>query len=141
MESLEDPSTDQLQMTSMHQKLDKVTDLEIVHQGKGFKIGYVDRQGTDRRIILTKPLETSDDILERHPQAGLTYKGTKLLNQDFSSVYFTNGYQTIEEDYKFQHSDIDIVVPSIGTDPKHFDEVCFLSLFFSSLIRLTFVSV
>ncbi|CAF5182186.1 unnamed protein product, partial [Rotaria magnacalcarata] len=41
------------------QCIDKVSDLEIVKQGKGFKIGYIDRQGTDQRVILTKRIEAA----------------------------------------------------------------------------------
>jgi hypothetical protein len=106
------------------QRIDKVSDLEIVKQGKGFKIGYIDRQGTDQRVILTKRIEAGPDIMERDPHIRLPYKGRRILNQIFSSVLYTNGYNTLEEDNKFQHSANEIEVPIIGTDPKHFDEVC-----------------
>jgi len=107
-----------------NQRIDKVSDLEIVKQGKGFKIGYIDRQGTDQRIILTKRIEADSDILKRDPHIRLPYKGRRILNQIFSSVLYTNGYNTFQEDKKFEHSADDIEIPIIGTDPKHFDEVC-----------------
>lgn len=105
------------------QRLEKVSDLEIVKQGKGFKIGYIDRQGTDQRVILTKRIEAPSDMMQRDPHVGLTFKGRKILNPIYSSVLHTNGYQQIQEDMKFQHTANDIEVPSIGTNPKHFDEV------------------
>jgi hypothetical protein len=115
-----------LHATRYHtQRIDKVSDLEIVKQGKGFKIGYVDRQGTDQRVILTKRIEAGPDIMARDPHVRLPYKGRKILNQVYSSVLYTNGYNTIHEDEKFQHSADDIEVPIIGTNPQHFDEVCF----------------
>lgn len=106
------------------QRIEKVSDLEIVKQGKGFKIGYIDRQGTDQRIILTKRIEAGPDIIERDPHIRLPYKGRRLLNQIYSSVLYTNGYNKLEEDKKFQRSADNIQVPIIGTNPKHFDEVC-----------------
>ncbi|CAF1011217.1 unnamed protein product [Rotaria sordida] len=102
--------------------IDKVSDLEIVKQGKGFKIGYIDRQGTDQRVILTKRIETGTNIKERDPHIRLPHKERRLLNQTFSSVLYTNGNNTIQEDKTFQHSANDIEVPTIGTNPKHFDE-------------------
>jgi hypothetical protein len=115
-------------------RIDKVSDLEIVKQGKGFKIGYVDRQGTDQRVILTKRIEAGPDIMARDPHVRLPYKGRKILNQVYSSVLYTNGYNAIQEDKKFQRSSNDIEVPVIGTNPKHFDEVCFfLFLFYKYL--------
>ena len=105
------------------QRLEKVSDLEIVKQGKGFKIGYIDRQGTDQRVILTKRIEAPPEMMQRDPQAGLAFKGRKILNQIYSSVLHTNGYHNFQEETKFQHSANDIEVPSIGTNPKHFDEV------------------
>jgi hypothetical protein len=42
----------------------------------------------------------------------------------YSSVLYTNGYNTMLEDNKFQHTSDDIEVSIIGTNPKHFDEVC-----------------
>jgi hypothetical protein len=107
-----------------HQRIDKVTDLEIMKQGKGFKIGYTDRQGTDQRVILTKRIEAGPDIMERDPHIRLPFKGRRLLNQIFTSVLFTNGYNSLQEDKKFERSDEGIEVPIIGTNPKHFDEVC-----------------
>ncbi len=108
------------------QRIDKVSDLEIVKQGKGFKIGYVDRQGTDQRVILTKRIEAGPDIMARDPHIRQPYKGRKILNQVYSSVLYTNGYNTIQEDQKFRHLSDDIEVPVIGTNPQHFDEVCFV---------------
>jgi hypothetical protein len=105
------------------QRIDKVSDLEIVKQGKGFKIGYADRQGTEQRIILTKRIEAGPDIMERDPQIRVPYKGRRILNQIFSSVLYTNGYNTLEEDKRFEHSANEMEVPMIGTNPKHFDEV------------------
>jgi hypothetical protein len=104
-------------------RIDKVSDLEIVKQGKGFKIGYIDRQGTDQRIILTKRIEADAEIMKRDPHVRLPYKGQRILNQIFSSVLYTNGYNSLQEDERFQHSAKDIEVPIIGTNPKHFDEV------------------
>jgi hypothetical protein len=106
------------------QRLDKVSDLEIVKQGKGFKIGYVDRQGTEQRIILTKRIEAGPDVLARDPQTRVPCKGRRILNKTCSSVLYTNGYNTLDEDRKFEHSASEIEVPMIGTNPKHFDEVC-----------------
>lgn len=106
------------------QRIDKVSDLEIVKQGKGFKIGYVDRQGTDQRIILTKRIEAGPDIMARDPHVRLPYKGRKILNQVYSSVLYTNGYHPMQEENKFQHTSNDIEIPIIGTNPQHFDEVC-----------------
>jgi hypothetical protein len=111
------------------QRIDKVSDLEIVKQGKGFKIGYIDRQGTDQRIILTKRIEGGADILERDPHIRLPYKGQRILNQIFSSVLYTNGYNSLQEDTKFQRITDDMEVPIIGTNPKHFDEVCLINSF------------
>jgi hypothetical protein len=108
------------------QRIDKVSDLEIVKQGKGFKIGYVDRQGTDQRVILTKRIEAGPDIMARDPHIRQPYKGRRILNQVHSSVLYTNGYNTIQEDQKFRHSSDDIEVSVIGTNPQHFDEVCFV---------------
>ncbi|CAF0928389.1 unnamed protein product [Rotaria sordida] len=108
--------------------IDKVSDLEIVKQGKGFKIGYIDRQGTDQRVILTKRIETGTDIKERDPHIRLPHKERRLLNQTFSSVLYTNGNNTIQEDKTFQHSANDIEVPTIGTNPKHFDESDMISI-------------
>jgi hypothetical protein len=115
--------------------IDKVSDLEIVKQGKGFKIGYIDRHGTDQRIILTKKIEAGPDIMERDPHIRLPYKGRKILNQIFSSVLYTNGYNTFQEDKKFEHLSDDIEVPIIGTNPKHFDEVC-IKIYFNILTYL-----
>ena len=106
------------------QRIDKVSDLEIVKQGNGFKIGYVDRQGTEQRVILTKRIPADPDIMERNPQIRLPYKGRRILNQNFSSVLYTNGYNTLQEDHKFEHTADEMEVPIIGTNPKHFDEVC-----------------
>ena len=111
------------------QRIDKVSDLEIVKQGKGFKIGYTDRQGTDQRVILTKRIEAGPDIMGRNPSVRLPYKGRKILKQVYSAVLHTNGYSTIQEDEKFQHLSDDIEVPIIGTNPEHFDEVGILLLF------------
>jgi len=108
-------------------RIDKVSDLEIVKQGKGFKIGYVDRPGTDPRVILTKRIQAGPDIMARDSHARLPYKGRKILNQVYSSVLYTNGYNTIQEDQKFQHSSDDIEVSIIGTNPQHFDEVCYVN--------------
>ncbi|CAF1255749.1 unnamed protein product [Adineta steineri] len=110
------------------QRIDKVSDLEIMKQGKGFKIGYIDRQGTDQRVILTKRIEAGPDIMERDPHIRLPYKGRRLLNHLFSSVLFTNGYSSLQEDGKFQHSTESIEVPIIGTNPKHFDESDMISI-------------
>jgi hypothetical protein len=109
------------------QRIDKVSDLEIVKQGKGFKIGYVDRQGTDQRVILTKRIEAGPDIMARDPHVRLPYKGRKILNQLSSSVLYTNGHNSIQEDRKFQRLLDDIEVPIIGTNPQHFDEVSHLN--------------
>ena len=106
------------------QRIDKVSDLEIVKQGKGFKIGYVDRQGTDQRVILTKRIEARPDIMARDPHIRQPYKGRRILNQVHNSVLYTNGYNTIQEDKKFQHVSNDMEIPIIGTNPQHFDEVC-----------------
>jgi hypothetical protein len=111
------------------QRIDKVSDLEIVKQGRNFKIGYTDRQGTDQRVILTKRIEAGPDIMARDPHVRLPYKGRKILKQVYSSVLHTNGYNTIQEDKKFEHLADDIEVPIIGTNPQHFDEVCFLFFF------------
>ena len=108
---------------ALQQRVDKVSDLEIVKQGNGFKIGYVDRQGTDQRVILTKRIEARPDVMKRDPHIRQPYKGRKMLNQTISSVLYTNGFQTIQEDDHFQHRAHDVEVPIIGTDPKHFDEV------------------
>ena len=105
------------------QRIEKVSDLEIMKQGKGFKIGYVDRQGTDQRVILTKRIEAGPDIMARDPHVRLPYKGRKILNQLRSSVLYTNGYNAIQEDQKFQHIAEDTEVQIIGTNPQHFDEV------------------
>ena len=120
------------------QRIDKVSDLEIVKQGKGFKIGYVDRQGTDQRVILTKRIEAGPDIMARDPHIRQPYKGRKILNQVHSSVLYTNGYNTIQEDQKFRHSSDDIEVPVIGTNPQHFDEVCFV---FRLLCKYLFIAL
>jgi hypothetical protein len=106
------------------QRIDKVSDLEIVKQGRGFKIGYVDRQGTDQRVILTKRIEAGPDIMARDPHVRLPYKGRKILNQVHNSILYTNGYNSIQEDKKFARILDDIEVSIIGTDPQHFDEVC-----------------
>lgn len=105
-------------------RIDKVSDLEIIKQGNGFKIGYTDRQGTDQRVILTKRIQAGPDIMARDPHVRLPYKGRKILNQLCSSVLHTNGHNTIQEDRKFQRVLDDLEVPIIGTNPKHFDEVC-----------------
>ena len=105
------------------QRIDKVSDLEIMKQGKGFKIGYVDRQGTDQRVILTKRIEAGPDVMERDPHIRLPFKGQRLMNQIFSSVLYTNGYNALQEDEQFQHTNGGIEIPIIGTNPKHFDEV------------------
>ncbi|CAF0791943.1 unnamed protein product [Rotaria sp. Silwood1] len=109
-------------------RIDKVSDLEIVKQGKGFKIGYVDRQGTDQRVILTKRIQAGPDIMARDPHVRLPYKGRKILNQAFSSILYTNGYNTIQEDKKFERTSDDIEVPIIGTNPQHFDESDMVSI-------------
>lgn len=110
-----------------HQRIDKVTDLEIMKQGKGFKIGYTDRQGTDQRVILTKRIEAGPDIMARDPHVRLPYKGRKILNQVHNSILYTNGYNSIQEDKKFQRILDDIEVSIIGTNPQHFDEVCYVN--------------
>lgn len=114
------------------QRVDKVADLEIVKQGNNFKIGYVDRQGIEPRIILTKKITAGPDIMERDPHIRLPYKGRRVLNQMVSSVLYTNGYHKLEEDKNFEHSTNEQEVPIIGTNPKHFDEVC---LFFKIVFR------
>ncbi|CAF3616162.1 unnamed protein product [Rotaria sp. Silwood1] len=111
-----------------NQCIDKVSDLEIVKQGKGFKIGYIDRQGTDQRVILTKRIEAGPDIIERDPHIRLPHKKRRILNQNFSSVLYTNGNNTIQEDKNFQRSANNIEVPTIGTNPKHFDESDMISI-------------
>ncbi|CAF4589355.1 unnamed protein product, partial [Rotaria magnacalcarata] len=78
--------------------IDKVSDLEIVKQGKGFKIGYIDRQGTDQRVILTKRIEAAPDIIQRDPQDRSFHGQRRYLNQTFSSVLHTNGSNHLEED-------------------------------------------
>lgn len=103
--------------------VDKVSDLEIVKQGNGFKIGYVDRPGVEPRVILTKKIPAGADIMERDPQVRLPYKGRRILNQAFSSVLYTNGYNHLKEDTNFEHIADEKEVPIIGTNPKHFDEV------------------
>ncbi|CAF1306271.1 unnamed protein product [Adineta steineri] len=110
------------------QRIDKVSDLEIMKQGKGFKIGYVDRQGTDQRVILTKRIEAGPDVMARDPHVRLPYKGRKILSQVYSSILYTNGYNAIQEDKKFEHSSEDIEVPIIGTNPQHFDESDMISI-------------
>ena len=60
----------------------------------------------------------------RNPHVRRPYKGRKILNQVYSAVLHTNGYNTIQEDKKFQRTSDDIEVPVIGTNPEHFDEVC-----------------
>ena len=125
---LSKPKSDSIATTQatryVTQRIEKVSDLEIVKQGKGFKIGYVDRQGTDQRVILTKRIEAGPDIIARDPHIRLPYKGRKILNQFCSSVLHTNGYNTIQEDRKFQRHADQIEIPIIGTNPAHFDEVC-----------------
>lgn len=116
-------------------RVEKVSDLEIVKQGKGFKIGYVDRPGTDQRVILTKRIPAGPDIMARDPHIRVPYKGRKILNQVFSSILYTNGYNSIQEDKKYQHSADDIEVPTIGTNPEHFDEVCFYLLLIFSISK------
>lgn len=106
------------------QRLDKVSDLEIVKQGKGFKIGYIDRQGTDQRVILTKRIEAASDLVQRGSHTRLASNERRILNQSFSSVLYTNGDNRLQEDTSFERSTNGIEVPSIGTNPKHFDEVC-----------------
>ncbi|CAF1631281.1 unnamed protein product, partial [Adineta ricciae] len=128
------PMTRRISDTSMHsaryqsQRIDKVSDLEIVKHANGFKIGYVDRQGTDQRVILTKRIEAGPEILARDPHVRLPYKGRKMLSQVFSSLLYTNGYNTIQEDKKFERASNDIEVPSIGTNPQHFDESDMISI-------------
>ncbi|UJR26376.1 hypothetical protein I4U23_007709 [Adineta vaga] len=128
------PMTRRISDTSMQsarfhsQRIDKVSDLEIVKQGKGFKIGYVDRQGTDQRVILTKHIEAGPDIMARDPHVRLPYKGRKLLSQVYSSLLYTNGYNAIQEDKKFERRSNDIEVPIIGTNPQHFDESDMISI-------------
>lgn len=120
--------TSSMHATRYHsQRVDKVSDLEIIKQGKGFKIGYVDRQGTDQRVILTKRIEAGPDVMARDPHVRLPYKGRKIMNQLRSSVLYTNGYNAIQEDRKFQHIAEDVEVQIIGTNPQHFDEVCILA--------------
>lgn len=122
--------------------VDKVSDLEIVKKGNNFKIGYVDRQGVEPRVILTKRITAGPDILERDPQVRLPYKGRRILNQIFSSVLYTNGYNHLQEDKNFEYLADEKEVPIIGTNPKHFDEVSrfeyqivsFFCVFFSSPI-------
>lgn len=111
------------------QRIDKVSDLEIVKQGKGFKIGYVDRQGTDQRVILTKRIEAGPDIMARDPHVRLPYKGRKILTQVHNAVLHTNGYNALQEDKKYEQVFDDIEIPIIGTNPQHFDEVCFVFCF------------
>lgn len=126
-------STSTLQSSRAHsQRIDKVSDLEIIKQGKGFKIGYVDRQGTDQRVILTKRIPAGPDVIARDPNVRLPYKGRKILNQLLSSVLYTNGHNMIQEDRKFQRILDDLEVPIIGTNPQHFDEVCYVVFFFVS---------
>lgn len=110
-------------MVYQNQRIDKVSDLEIVKQGNGFKIGYTDRHGTDQRVILTKKIEAGPDILQRDPNVRVPSKERRRLNQVFSSVLFTNGSHVLLEDKKFEHTADAIDVPTIGTNPKHFDEV------------------
>ncbi|CAF3429001.1 unnamed protein product, partial [Rotaria sp. Silwood2] len=99
-----------------------VDEIQIVKQGNGFKIGYSDRQGTDQRVILTKRIEAGPDIIERDPHIRLPHKERRLLSQTYSSVLYTNGNNIIQEDKSFQRSTGNIEVPTIGTNPKHFDE-------------------
>ncbi|CAM4771306.1 unnamed protein product [Rotaria magnacalcarata] len=110
------------------QCIDKVSDLEIVKQGKGFKIGYIDRQGTDQRVILTKRIEAAPDIIQRDPQDRSFHGQRRYLNQTFSSVLHTNGSNHLEEDTSFQRTAETIEVPTIGTNPKHFDESDMVSI-------------
>ena len=111
-------------LTKSFQRIEKVSDLEIVKSEKGFKIGYIDRPGTDQRIILTKHIEAGPDVLERDPHIRLPSKGRRILNPTYSSVLYTNGYNNLQEDTKFERSADEVEVLSIGTNPKHFDEVC-----------------
>ncbi|CAF4687549.1 unnamed protein product, partial [Rotaria sp. Silwood2] len=115
-------STNNLPIRYQNHCIDKVSDLEIVKQGNGFKIGYSDRQGTDQRVILTKRIEAGPDIIERDPHIRLPHKERRLLSQTYSSVLYTNGNNIIQEDKSFQRSTGNIEVPTIGTNPKHFDE-------------------
>jgi hypothetical protein len=86
--------------------------------------------------------------MERDPQIRVPYKGRRILNQIFSSVLYTNGYNTLEEDKKFEHSANEMEVPMIGTNPKHFDEVrieidlyLFIGFIFFSSSRIWFPSI
>ena len=125
--SLIKDSAQNLPIRYQKHRTDKVSDLEIVKQGKGFKIGYIDRQGTDQRVILTKRIEAGPDIKNRDPHVRSSYKVRRQLNLTFSSVLYTNGNNTLQEDRRFQRSTENIDIPSIGTNPKHFDEVCLIS--------------
>ena len=131
---------------SQSQRIDKVSDLEIIKQGKGFKIGYVDRQGTDQRVILTKRIPAGPDVLARGANVRQPYKGRKILNQLLSSVLYTNGHNTIQEDRKFQRILEDTEVSIIGTNPQHFDEVRYVVLIsfpptLMTMMRKTFVDM
>ena len=106
------------------ERIAKVSDLEIVKQGKGFKIGYIDRQGTDQRVILTKHIEPRPEPDEHEAQEIIVPRQQRRsLNPTFTSVLHTNGYHRIEEDFKYQRTNDPIEVPMIGTNPKDFDEV------------------
>ena len=65
------------------QYTDKVSDLEIVKQGNGFRIGYIDRQGTEQRVILTKRIETTPDIVISDPHIRLPHKQRRILNKSY----------------------------------------------------------
>ncbi|CAF0856701.1 unnamed protein product, partial [Didymodactylos carnosus] len=119
---LRDPYRHQFQT----QRINKVCDLEIVKQGKGFKVGYVDREGTDQRVILTKRFDAGPDIMARKPN--IPYRGRKILNQVLSGVLHTNGISSLQEDTKYERLSDDIEVPTIGTNPKHFDESDMISI-------------
>ncbi|CAF3459631.1 unnamed protein product [Rotaria socialis] len=110
------------------QCIDKVSDLEIVKQGKGFKIGYIDRQGADQRVILTKRIEAAPDTIQRDPQDRSFHGQRRYLNPTFSSVLHTNGSNNLQEDASFQRIAETIQVPTIGTNPKHFDESDMVSI-------------
>jgi hypothetical protein len=112
-----------------HQQTSKVSDLEIFKQGNSFKIGYIDRQGTDQRIILTKHVEARSDMIKCDGNIVLPCKGRKFLGQICSSVIYTNGYHAMQEDNHYRCTRHDIEVPVIGSNPENFDEVRMTSRF------------
>lgn len=70
------------------------------------------------------PNDSSFQIFFDEQNLSQTKNKTKMLNQTFTSVLHTDGLEQIQEDFHFQRQADSFQVPTIGSNPQFFEEVC-----------------